>query len=227
MDDYFLDAMPIVPSLSFFLAATFYYILDRFLLFQNYNIHKRPVYDLRDIIFRVVSIQAITTSISFLNHFAVRNDILISSGSEGAIWSIIKILLGMLTIDTVQFWSHYALHSRYLYRQFHMVHHTITKTYSFMAFYNSYTEGILLDIVGAIITQRICFLNVYQFNTLIAIATMKAVSDHSGYMLPWDPFTWFPNNALYHQKHHNPKTMTFNYEQPFFTFWDSLMGTKI
>lgn len=228
--EYFLDVLPIIPSVSFFIPATFYYILDKLLIWQKYNIHKERVYNLHDILFRVLAIQIITTTISFINHYISKDDLrneIRNMEHEGFIWSSVKILLGMLTIDTFQFWSHYFLHSKLLFRQFHMVHHMITKTYSFMAFYNSYTEGILMDIVGALITQRICFLNVYQFNFLIAIATMKSVSDHSGYMLPFDPFTWFPNNALYHQKHHNPKTMNFNYEQPFFTFWDSLMGTRI
>jgi sterol desaturase/sphingolipid hydroxylase (fatty acid hydroxylase superfamily) len=229
--DNFIDILPVVPSLSFLVSATFYYLLDKFGLFQDYNFHKDTPrsYDLRDISFRVFAIQAITTTISFLNHYFTKEEVHneIASNQNGFVWSIIKILLGMLTIDTFQFWSHYALHSPFLFRQFHMVHHMITKTYSFMAFYNSYTEGILMDIVGAIITQRLCYLNALQFNVLIAIATMKAVSDHSGYMIPWDPFTWFPNNANYHQKHHNPKTMGFNYEQPFFTFWDGLMGTRL
>lgn len=230
MDDRLFDLLPIVPSLSFLVAALFYYALDKAMIFQQYNIHGERKYDLRDILFRVLAIQFITTTISFINHFLTRDAIraeLDAMQDEGLLWSLIKIVLGMITIDTFQFWTHYLLHTPELFKLFHVVHHQIIKTYSFMAFYNSYTEGILMDIVGALITQRVCSMNLFQFNILIAVGTMKSVSDHSGYMLPFDPFTWFPNNALYHQVHHNPKTMCFNYEQPFFTFWDSLMGTYL
>jgi sphinganine C4-monooxygenase len=36
---------------------------------------------------------------------------------------------------------------------------------------------------------------------------------------------FFPNNALYHDVHHDPRGFRKNYSQPFFTFWDKLLGT--
>lgn len=36
---------------------------------------------------------------------------------------------------------------------------------------------------------------------------------------------FFPNNALYHDVHHDPRGFRKNYSQPFFTFWDKIMGT--
>lgn len=226
----YIDLLPLVPSLSFIIPSFFYYILDKFLLLQQYNIHGERTYELKEIAVSVITLQSINTGISYINHFLTKDELqneINHMQHDSLLWCIIKLLLAMVTIDTFQFWAHYLLHSKALFKKFHVVHHKITKTYSFMSFYNSYTEGILMDIVGALLTQRVCNLNVYQFNFFIAFATMKAVSDHSGYFLPFDPFTWFPNNAKYHQKHHNPKTMNFNYEQPFFTFWDTLMGTKL
>lgn len=75
-------------------------------------------------------------------------------------------------------------------------------------------------------------------------STIKTVDDHCGYALPWDPLQHLTsNNAGYHDVHHQswgikvrrflpPYACTWadqwrqtNFSQPFFTFWDRILGT--
>ena len=57
-------------------------------------------------------------------------------------------------------------------------------------------------------------------------STIKTVDDHCGYSLPWDPLQHITsNNAGYHDIHHQSWGIKTNFSQPFFTFWDRLLGT--
>lgn len=59
-----------------------------------------------------------------------------------------------------------------------------------------------------------------------AASTIKTVDDHCGYSLPWDPLQRITsNNAAYHDIHHQSWGIKTNFSQPFFTFWDRLLGT--
>ena len=50
---------------------------------------------------------------------------------------------------------------------------------------------------------------------------------HSNYYFWWNPFnSLFTNNAQYHDYHHLLRGFRYNYAQPYFTFWDDIMGTK-
>jgi sphinganine C4-monooxygenase len=57
-------------------------------------------------------------------------------------------------------------------------------------------------------------------------STIKTVDDHCGYALPYDPLQHITsNNAGYHDIHHQSWGIKTNFSQPFFTFWDRLLGT--
>ena len=58
-------------------------------------------------------------------------------------------------------------------------------------------------------------------------STFKTVDDHCGYALPFDPLQHLTsNNAGYHDVHHQSWGIKTNFSQPFFTFWDRLLGTE-
>lgn len=57
-------------------------------------------------------------------------------------------------------------------------------------------------------------------------STIKTVLDHGGYAFPYDPIHWiFPNNAAYHDIHHQSWGIKTNFSQPFFVYLDRLGGT--
>lgn len=59
-----------------------------------------------------------------------------------------------------------------------------------------------------------------------SLSYFKTVSDHTGLKFPFNP-TNLPgwNNAEYHDIHHSPTGLQYNYAQPYFTFWDRVMGS--
>ena len=69
-------------------------------------------------------------------------------------------------------------------------------------------------------------MNTRQGMVFFTGSTFKTVDDHSGYALPWDPLQHITsNNAGYHDVHHQSWGIKTNFSQPFFTFWDRLLGT--
>jgi sphinganine C4-monooxygenase len=57
-------------------------------------------------------------------------------------------------------------------------------------------------------------------------STIKTVLDHGGYAFPYDPIHWiFPNNAAYHDIHHQSWGIKTNFSQPFFVYLDRIGGT--
>lgn len=66
-----------------------------------------------------------------------------------------------------------------------------------------------------------------QGMAFFSFSTAKTVDDHCGYQFPWDPLQLVTsNNAAYHDVHHQTWGIKTNFAQPFFTFWDQLLGTK-
>ncbi|KAH3899188.1 probable Sphingolipid C4-hydroxylase SUR2 [Saccharomycodes ludwigii] len=143
-------------------------------------------------------------------------------------FSFLKIFVGFLLIDTWQYWLHRLMHtSKTLYKLFHSRHHRLYVPYAYGALYNNPVEGFLLDTLGTGIAMIVTKLSPREQIILFTFATLKTVDDHCGYALPYDPFQWlFPNNAVYHDIHHQPWGIKSNFAQPFFIFWDKLTKTE-
>ena len=109
---------------------------------------------------------------------------------------------------------------------FHSRHHRLYVPYAFGALYNHPFEGFLLDTLGASIAYKIAGMNTRQGLYFFTGSTLKTVDDHCGYSLPWDPLQLITsNNAGYHDIHHQSWGIKTNFSQPFFTFWDRILGT--
>lgn len=109
---------------------------------------------------------------------------------------------------------------------FHSRHHRLYVPYAYGALYNHPFEGFLLDTLGASIAYKVAGMNTRQGMVFFTGSTFKTVDDHCGYALPWDPLQHITsNNAGYHDVHHQSWGIKTNFSQPFFTFWDRLLGT--
>ncbi|PVG00750.1 hypothetical protein CPB86DRAFT_170461 [Serendipita vermifera] len=146
-------------------------------------------------------------------------------------WAIptVQILVAFFIIDTWQYFWHRFLHvNKFLYRHLHSWHHRLYVPYAFGALYNHPIEGIILDIMGAMVAEHLTRLTLRQATLLFTFSTLKTVDDHCGYSLPFDPFQiFFPNNADYHDIHHQAIGIKKNFSQPFFIHWDTILGTKM
>ena len=134
-------------------------------------------------------------------------------------------------MDAWQYMLHRTMHEvRFLYRLLHSHHHRLYVPYAFGALYNHPLEGLLLDTLGAEFSRLGSFMTLRQTVVFFTLSTFKTVCDHGGYAFPWyfNPIhALFPNNAEYHDVHHQIQGLRYNYSQPFFVHFDTLLGTRV
>ncbi|KAJ5901503.1 hypothetical protein N7495_002031 [Penicillium taxi] len=140
----------------------------------------------------------------------------------------LQFTLAVCIVDTWQYVLHRAMHmNTWLYVTFHSRHHRLYVPYAFGALYNHPVEGFLLDTLGTGIGFLVAGMTNRQAIWFFTFSTIKTVDDHCGYAFPWDPLQILTtNNAAYHDIHHQSWGIKTNFSQPFFTFWDSLLGTQ-
>jgi len=139
----------------------------------------------------------------------------------------LQLLGAIIILDTWQYFWHRGMHlNKWLYTTFHSRHHRLYVPYAYGALYNHPVEGFLLDTLGSGVGYLVMGLTARQAVIFFAVSAAKTVDDHCGYKLPWDPFQHVSgNNAAYHDIHHQSWGIKTNFSQPYFTFWDSFMGT--
>ena len=139
----------------------------------------------------------------------------------------LQFLIAIIVVDTWQYFWHRGMHlNKYLYTTIHSRHHRLYVPYAYGALYNHPVEGFLLDTLGAGVAYLVVGMTTRQSIWFFTLCTIKTVDDHCGYSLPWDPLQRITsNNAGYHDIHHQSWGIKTNFSQPFFTFWDRLMGT--
>jgi len=146
-------------------------------------------------------------------------------------WAIplVQFAWAFFVIDTWQYCLHRFMHNvPFLYKHCHSWHHRLYIPYAFGALYNHPVEGLLLDIIGAVLSYDLSSMTARQGFLLFGFSTAKTVHDHCGWSLPWDPMQFmFQNNAAYHDVHHQTIGIKSNFAQPFFVHWDALLGTKM
>ena len=84
--------------------------------------------------------------------------------------------------------------------------------------------------VGAELARVLSCMTLRQTIVFFTLSTFKTVCDHCGYAFPWyyNPIhALFPNNAAYHDVHHQTQGLRFNYSQPFFVHFDTILGTRV
>lgn len=139
-----------------------------------------------------------------------------------------QFALGIFLVDTWEYFLHRAMHmNKWLYTTFHSRHHRLYVPYAYGALYNHPFEGFLLDTVGTGLAYLVSGMTCRQSMWFYTMTTIKTVDDHCGYSFPWDPLQHITsNNAGYHDVHHQSWGIKTNFSQPFFTFWDTFLGTK-
>lgn len=140
----------------------------------------------------------------------------------------LQFFVAVFILDTWQYFLHRLMHmNRWLYTTFHSRHHRLYVPYAYGALYNHPFEGFLLDTLGAGIGFKVTGMTTLQGMCFFTFSTIKTIDDHCGYAFPWDPLQLITNNnAAYHDIHHQTWGIKANFSQPFFTFWDQILGTK-
>lgn len=140
---------------------------------------------------------------------------------------IIQFYVALFIADTWFYWMHRFFHTnRILYKHFHSIHHRLYVVYAFGAVYAHPIEGLVVDFTAFTLGITIAQLSLRQVILFNILTVWKAMSDHCGYVLPWDPFVYLTcNTSKYHDVHHQIWGLKNNFAV-FFGFWDRLMGTE-
>ncbi|OAL44330.1 hypothetical protein IQ07DRAFT_248572 [Pyrenochaeta sp. DS3sAY3a] len=139
----------------------------------------------------------------------------------------IQFSAAVIIMDAWEYMLHRAMHmNKWLYVTFHSRHHRLYVPYAYGALYNHPIEGFALDTLGAGLSYLITGMTMRQSMWFFTGSTIKTVLDHGGYAFPFDPTHWlFPNNAAYHDIHHQSWGIKTNFSQPFFIYLDRWGGT--
>ncbi len=123
------------------------------------------------------------------------------------------LLYGIILVDTIEYFMHRALHKYIFLYKYHKVHHELNNPYSYGALYNSTIEGIIE--VALLLTGFMIFnFSFTEYIIVISLANIATVLDHSS----------LNHKNKFHYLHH-AKFQNYNFQQPFFTYWDRLLGT--
>eukprot|EP00118_Oscarella_pearsei_P010058 m.59885 g.59885 ORF g.59885 m.59885 type:complete len:265 (+) comp34905_c0_seq2:645-1439(+) len=128
--------------------------------------------------------------------------------------------------DTEYFMWHFAHHRvRFLYKHFHALHHEVKSPH---AFASQYLHPFEFFCSSLFMVSTPLLLGVHPLTNWIwmACGVFISVEDHSGYDFPLSlkwvlPFGIY-GGAPHHDMHHCRPNTNF---QPFFTWWDRLLGT--
>ena len=136
---------------------------------------------------------------------------------------LVYLVAGPLVMDTVEYFSHRLFHAvPWLYRHVHKTHHKLKTSWSFGALYNSFPDAVTVGL-ALNLTYLVCLgYSVAEFSWVISVSNVFTVLDHVDY---FDNVEWLGKKN--HHRHHHEINVQKNFQQPFFTFWDTWLGTKL
>ena len=137
-----------------------------------------------------------------------------------------QLILFILAEDAIFFWTHYLLHTPWLYQRIHKQHHIYKQPTGVVSVLSDPIESLQnhlsIWIMPALLKEK----HMFTLCIWIAIRVYQTVNAHSGYNLPyvstqyWVP--WIMSGALGHDFHHQHGKWNYG---SFFNIWDRLMGT--
>mmetsp|Transcript_7693 Transcript_7693/g.15563 ORF Transcript_7693/g.15563 Transcript_7693/m.15563 type:complete len:259 (+) Transcript_7693:158-934(+) len=133
---------------------------------------------------------------------------------------VVQVLVMMIIEDFLFYWIHRALHTSWLYKNVHSVHHLHSAPFGIAAEYAHPAETLILGsatVAGPLLLQPHLFTLVWYLFT----RTFQTVECHSGYDFPWSVNRWLPlyGGADFHDHHH--RHYSGNYASTF--IWNDLL----
>jgi sterol desaturase/sphingolipid hydroxylase (fatty acid hydroxylase superfamily) len=137
-----------------------------------------------------------------------------------------QLSLFILSEDAIFFWTHYLLHTPWLYKTIHKKHHIYTQPTGVVSVLSDPLEGLQNQLSVWFLPILFKEKHLFTLCLWLAIRVYQTVNAHSGYNLPyistqyWVP--WLMTGALSHDFHHQHGKWNYG---SFFSIWDRLMGT--
>jgi len=109
------------------------------------------------------------------------------------------LVIFALIEEVMFYWSHYLLHTQFLYQYIHKVHHEFHSPVAMAAEYAHPVEFLIANIIPPLIGPLVCQSHIivwFWWNMIVLLDTMHS---HSGYDLPFIPVP----TATRHDYHHS------------------------
>lgn len=150
----------------------------------------------------------------------------IHTGALPPWWLIVLQLLFFIYLDDfLYYWMHRAMHTRFLLKHVHGIHHRVLAPWAITGNYMHPVEymitGTLVFIGPALVGAHVAVLWLW-----VVFRQWEAAEGHCGYDFPWTPTHLLPfsHGALHHDFHH--ARVRGNYAG-FLPLWDKLFGTYV
>ncbi|XP_057507507.1 methylsterol monooxygenase 2-2-like [Actinidia eriantha] len=143
-------------------------------------------------------------------------------------WKVLstQILFYFILEDFVFYWGHRILHTKWLYKHVHSVHHEYATPFGLTSEYAHPAEILFLGfatIVGPAITGP----HLITLWLWMVVRVLETVEAHCGYHFPWSLSNFLPlyGGAVFHDYHHRLLyTKSGNYSSTF-VYMDWIFGT--
>ncbi|EFJ25588.1 hypothetical protein SELMODRAFT_173304 [Selaginella moellendorffii] len=141
---------------------------------------------------------------------------------------VFQILSYFILEDFIFYWGHRVLHTKWLYKHVHCVHHEYATPFGLTSEYAHPAEILFLGfatIFGPAITGP----HLFTLWLWISLRVLETIEAHCGYDFPWSPSKFLPlyGGAEFHDYHHRLLyTKSGNYSSTF-TYMDWIFGTDI
>ena len=97
----------------------------------------------------------------------------------------------------------------------HSIHHDLYVPYSFGESFTHALEGLFLDSIGTAMAVGVSGLSIYQGMWLYGYISVKTVTDHCGYVLPYNPIRIIKGkDAYFHDLHHQSWALKVKHDLP-------------
>ena len=136
---------------------------------------------------------------------------------------IVQLFVFALIEDFCFYWAHRALHTPWLYRHVHELHHRETAPWGLWGNHLHPAEYLVISslvLVGPLLIGS----HIVTLWIFVAFRQWESAESHSGFDFPWNPANLIPlfDGALYHDFHH--RRFIGNYAG-MFSYLDRIFGT--
>jgi len=116
---------------------------------------------------------------------------------------VVQILIFLYVDDFLTYWVHRALHSGWLLKNVHSIHHRVSHPSAMDNSYFHWAEFLMLMSTGQV-APLLMGAHIYVIWIWLTIRIWQSVVGHCGYSFPWDPVRLVPlyEGGDYHYYHH-------------------------
>jgi len=134
------------------------------------------------------------------------------------------IFVSYLLNDTLFYWAHRTMHSKYFYKYIHKKHHQFKASIGIAAEYAHPIEDLLCNSIPTISGSLLMGSHVVVIWVWLSLRIVETIDGHSGYNFDFSPFHWLPfaSKTERHDFHHSHNIGCYG---AYLIFWDYVMGT--